>query len=66
MKKYDVDYADDVKMWELVAFNEASEEWDCTGIYAEDEEQAYRLAGMLGKLDSMADLYNDIKEKINE
>ena len=45
-KKYDIDYADDVKMWELVSFNEASEEWECMGIYAEREEQADALANM--------------------
>ena len=33
-KKYDIDYADDVKMWELVRYNDESEEWDCIGIYA--------------------------------
>ena len=45
-KKYDIDYADDVKMWELVSFNEESEEWDCMGIYAEDEGVANTLANM--------------------
>ena len=44
MKKYDIDYADDVKMWELIRYNAQSQEWECLGIYAEDEKEAYRLA----------------------
>ena len=39
-KKYDIDYADDV------AYNDESEEWDCMGIYAEDEGVATTLANM--------------------
>lgn len=46
MKKYDIDYADDVKMWELVRYSKASEEWECLGIYAEDEKEANRLANL--------------------
>lgn len=45
-KKYDIDYADDVKMWELVRFNKLSEEWECMGIYAEDEAEGNRLANL--------------------
>lgn len=45
-KKYDVDYADDVKMWEIVMYNNESEEWNCMGIYAEDEGVANTLANM--------------------
>lgn len=45
-QKYDVDYADDVKMWELVRLNKLSEEWECLGIYAEDEKEANRLANL--------------------
>lgn len=45
-KKYDIDYADDVKMWEIVMYNNESEEWDCMGIYAEDEGVANTLANM--------------------
>lgn len=45
-KKYDIDYADDIKMWEIVAYNDESEEWDCMGIYAEDEGVATTLANM--------------------
>lgn len=46
-EKYGYDYADDVKMWELVSFDETSEEWECMGIYTEDEGQANALANML-------------------
>ena len=45
-KKYDIDYADDVKMWELVRFNKLSEEWECMGIYAEDEKEGDKLANL--------------------
>lgn len=33
---YDIDYADDVKMWELVKFNARGDEWQPQGIYFED------------------------------
>lgn len=33
---YDVDYADDVEMWELVKFNARGDEWQPQGIYFED------------------------------
>ena len=46
-KKYDIDYADDVKMWGLVRFNGLSEEWECMGIYAEREEMANAIANVL-------------------
>lgn len=39
-EKYDIDYADDVKMYELVKYDEEGEVWTCTGIYAEDYEKA--------------------------
>lgn len=45
-EKYDIDYADDVKMWELVRFNKTSEEWECMGIYAKDEKEGNRLANL--------------------
>ena len=45
-KKYDIDYADDVKMWELIRFNKLSGEWECMGIYAEDEKEGNRLANL--------------------
>lgn len=45
-KKYDIDYADDVKMWELVRYNDKSEEWECMGIYAEDEREADKMANI--------------------
>lgn len=45
-KKYDIDYADDVKMWELVCYDDEAEEWSCMGIYAEDEGKANTLANM--------------------
>lgn len=44
MKRYDIDYADDVKLWELIRYNALSKEWECLGIYAEDETEATRLA----------------------
>lgn len=46
-KKYDIDYADDVKMWELVMYDSKAEQWGCMGIYAEDEDVANTLADML-------------------
>ena len=33
-------------MWEILAYNDESEEWDCMGIYAEDEGVATTLANM--------------------
>lgn len=45
-RKYDIDYADDVKMWELVEYDAETEEWKCLGIYAEDEGVATTLANM--------------------
>lgn len=45
-KKYDIDYADDVKMWELVEYDTETEEWKCLGIYAEDEREGNRLADL--------------------
>ncbi len=45
-RKYDIDYADDVKMWELVEYDTETEEWKCLGIYAEDEGVANTLANM--------------------
>lgn len=45
-KKYDIDYADDVKMWELVRFNKLSGERKRLGIYAEDEREGNRLANL--------------------
>lgn len=44
---FDIDYADDVNMWEVVEYNTKSEEWDCTGIYAEDEGDAETVARLL-------------------
>ena len=46
-KKYDVDYADDVNMWEIVRFNDKSEEWECMGLYDEDERKANIIADIL-------------------
>ena len=45
-KKYDIDYADDAKMWELVRFNKSLGEWECMGIYAKDEREGIRLANL--------------------
>lgn len=45
-KKYDIDYADNAKMWELVRFNKLSREWECLGIYVEDEKEGNRLANL--------------------
>ena len=33
---YDLDYADDVKMWELIKFSAMADEWQPQGIYFED------------------------------
>ena len=41
--RYDVDYADDVKMWELIKYNPEGECWDCQGVYAETWEQAQAM-----------------------
>lgn len=46
MKLFDIDYSDDVKMWELVGYDAETEEWKCLGIYAEDEGVANTLANM--------------------
>lgn len=46
MKLFDIDYSDDVKMWELVEYDAGIEEWKCLGIYAEDEGVANTLANM--------------------
>ena len=45
-KKYDIDYAGDVRMWELIRFNKSSEEWECLGIYAKDEAEGIMLANL--------------------
>ncbi len=45
-EKYDIDYAEDVCMWELVRYNKRSEEWECMGIYAESETEGNRLANL--------------------
>lgn len=45
-EKYDYDYANDVEMWEIVEHDEEAETWECTGIYAEREEVANRLANI--------------------
>ena len=45
-RKYDIDYADDVNMWELVEYDTETEEWKCLGIYAKDEGVATTLANM--------------------
>lgn len=45
-KKYDIDYANDVRMWELIRFNKSSGEWECLSIYAEDEKEGNRLANL--------------------
>ena len=37
---YDMDYADDVKMYELVKYDKDGEVWNCAGIYAEDYDKA--------------------------
>ena len=47
---YDTDYADDVKMYELVKYDDESEEWVCQGIYAEDYEKATLLAKVFNEL----------------
>ena len=49
-KIYDIDYADDVKMWELVEYDREAEVWNCMGIYAEKEEVAETLADMFEKI----------------
>lgn len=45
-KKYDTDYAYDVNMWELVELDEDGVEWNCMGIYAENEFVAEKLADL--------------------
>lgn len=35
--EFDLDYADDVKMWELVKFNARADEWQPQGVYFENE-----------------------------
>lgn len=44
---YDYDYADDVKMWEIVRYDKESEEWECMGVYCEKEHDAYALKNIL-------------------
>ena len=49
MKMYDYDYADDVKMWELVKYNSESAEWETQGVYAETEDKAYDMTELYNK-----------------
>lgn len=35
--EFDLDYADDVNMWELVKFSAMGDEWQPQGVYFEDE-----------------------------
>lgn len=48
-EKYDIDYADDVKMYELVKYDEEGEVWNCTGIYAEDWNKAKLMLNTFNK-----------------
>lgn len=48
--KYDIDYADDVKMWELVKYDKEGEVWNCMGIYAEKEDVANTLAKLFERI----------------
>lgn len=48
-RTYDYDYADDEQKWELVVYDEKSEEWNCTGIYCDNEYYAYELKELLNK-----------------
>ena len=46
---YDIDYADDVKMWELVKFNARGDEWKPQGVYFEDQAIAETFAKRMNK-----------------
>lgn len=48
-KKYDVDYADDVNMWEIVRYDDELKEWECMGVYAKEKGTAQALADMFGQ-----------------
>lgn len=48
-RTYDYDYADDEEKWELVVYDEQSEEWNDTGIYCDNEHHAYELKELLNK-----------------
>lgn len=47
--KYDIDYADSVGMWELLKYDEMSEQWECLHVYAEDKKTARWLISELEK-----------------
>lgn len=46
---YDIDYADDEEKWELVRYDEEAEEWECTGIYCDNELYAWELKTILNE-----------------
>ena len=46
---YDYEYADDEEKWELVRYDKESEEWECIGIYCDNELFAHELKDLLNK-----------------
>lgn len=46
---YDYDYADDEEKWELVRYDEKAEEWECMGVYCDNEFFAHELKTLLNK-----------------
>jgi hypothetical protein len=47
--EFDLDYADDVKMWELVKFNAMADEWQPQGVYFEDETKGEEFVKSLNE-----------------
>lgn len=46
---YDYDYADDEEKWGLVRYDEKAEEWECMGVYCDNEFFANELKTLLNK-----------------
>lgn len=51
---YDYDYVDSEDKWELIKYNEKTEEWECMGLYCESKLLAHQLKTLLNKLGEKA------------
>lgn len=47
--EFDIDYADDAKMWELVEFDARGDEWQPQGVYFENEIKGTMFAKSLNE-----------------
>ena len=47
--EFDIDYADDVEMWELVKFRAISDEWETQGVYFETKTKGEEFVKSLNE-----------------